>query len=75
METQESRRFKGDRHSRKPTRLNPQGTEAGNDSIQDAEVWGALAGAVENQQLMFGEKRTPQQRLARRPAERASKLW
>jgi len=55
METQERRRFKGDRQPGKPTRLNPQRTEAGNDSIQHAEVWGASARSVENQQFMFDE--------------------
>ena len=55
METQESRRLKGNRYSMEPIRHNPKRTEAGNDSIQDAEVWGAPAGSVENQQLMFGE--------------------
>jgi hypothetical protein len=55
MKTQERRRLERDRHTAKPSRLNPQGTEASDYSIQDAEVRGTPAGTAENQQLMFGE--------------------
>jgi hypothetical protein len=55
MKIQEGRRLERDRHTAKPSRLNPKGAEAGNDSIHDAEVRGTPAGTVENQQLMSSE--------------------
>jgi hypothetical protein len=55
MKAQERRCLEHDCHPTKPPRPNPQGAETRDNSIQDAEIRGAPARTVDNQQLMLGE--------------------
>ena len=55
METQERRRFKGDRQPTMPLRPDPKRTESSNQAIQHAEIRRTPPRAIKDQQLVFGQ--------------------
>ena len=55
MKAEQRRWFEGDRDFTEPTRLDPKGTEAGNQAIPDAEIGGTSTRTVQDQQLMFDQ--------------------
>jgi hypothetical protein len=55
VEAQESRRFQNDGGTDQAGRPHQQSAPTGDEAIREAEIGGALAGAMEDQELMFEE--------------------
>ena len=56
MKAQESRRLQNKGRTDQPGRLNEQRAPTGDEAIREEEIGGALAGAMEDQELMFDEE-------------------
>ena len=56
VKAQESRRLQNKGRTDQPGRLNKQRAPTGDEAIREAEIGGALAGAMEDQELMFDEE-------------------
>ena len=56
MKAQESRRLQNKGRTDQPGRLNEQRALTGDEAIREEEIGGALAGAMEDQELMFDEE-------------------
>ena len=56
VKAQESRRLQNKGRTDQPGRLNEQRALTGDEAIREEEIGGALAGAMEDQELMFDEE-------------------